>query len=170
MTDGEHDGGGRTGDHADVVLAAWGEHRPGWDLTGMAVLGRVARLERLAQARRADVLRSHDLSEIDVDVLASLWRHEDGLRPRDLRASMMIGSGTLTPRLDRLERRGLLSRRVDPEDKRGRILQLTAEGREQVPTVVEELLAVENALLATVSPSVRRRLADDLRRVLQEAE
>lgn len=157
-------------DHVDDILATWAEHRPDWDLAGMAVFGRVARLQRLAELRRADVLRSHGMSESDVDVLASLWRHADGLRPRDLRASMMIGSGTLTPMLDRLEARALLSRHADPEDQRGRVLKLTPEGRELVPQVVAALLDVENDMLAGLPPTVRRRLASDLRRLLDEAE
>lgn len=157
-------------DHVDDILATWAEHRPEWDLAGMAVFGRVARLQRLAELRRADVLRSHGMSESDVDVLASLWRHADGLRPRDLRASMMIGSGTLTPMLDRLEGRALLSRHADPEDQRGRVLKLTPEGRELVPQVVAALLDVENDMLAGLAPSVRRRLASDLSRLLDEAE
>lgn len=158
------------GDHVDAVLAAWADQRPDWELEGMAVFGRVARLQRLAELRRADVLRPLELSESDVDVMASLWRHPDGLRPRDLRASMMIGSGTLTPILDRLEGRGLLSRHMDPDDQRGRVLKLTRQGRELVPPVVESLLDVENRMLAALSPTARRRLASDLGTLLGDAD
>lgn len=158
------------GDHVDHVLASWAEQRPDWELEGMAVFGRLARLQRLAELRRADVLRPLGLSESDVDVMASLWRHPDGLRPRDLRASMMIGSGTLTPILDRLEARALLSRHVDPEDQRGRVLTLTPEGRALLPQVVGLLLDVENDMLAGLSPTARKRLASDLSRLLSEAE
>lgn len=158
------------GDHVDDALAAWAEQRPDWDLAGMAVFGRLARLQRRAELRRADVLRPHGLSESDVDVLASLWRHPDGLRPRDLRTSMMIGSGTLTPILDRLEARALLSRHADPEDQRGRVLRLTTEGRALLPELVASLLDVENDMLAPLGPAVRKRLASDLRRLLSEAE
>lgn len=158
------------GDHVDNVLATWAEQRPDWELGGMAVFGRLARVQRLVELRRADVLRPLGLSESDVDVMASLWRHPDGLRPRDLRASMMIGSGTLTPILDRLEARALLSRHVDPEDQRGRVLTLTPEGRELLPQVVGSLLEVENDMLAALSPTVRERLASDLSKLLSEAE
>ena len=73
----------------------------------MELLGRVPRIERLLEVRRLDVLRPHGLTTADIDVLASLWRHPDGQRPRDLRRTMMVGSGTLTPRLDRLEAGGM---------------------------------------------------------------
>lgn len=157
-------------DHVDQVLTTWAERRPEWELEGMAVFGRLARLQRVVELQRADVLRPLGLSESDVDVMASLWRHPDGLRPRDLRASMMIGSGTLTPILDRLEARALLSRHDDPDDQRGRLLTLTSAGRDLVPQVVGALLDVENQLLAILSPSARRRLASDLRKLLSGAE
>lgn len=157
-------------DHVDGVLAEWARLQPDWDLAGMAVFGRLARLERVAERRRSAVLDQVGLVGGDIDVLASLFRHPDGLRPKDLRHAMMIGSGTLTARLDRLEGEGLLRRRPDPRDRRGRILQLTARGRRLLPRIVEQLLAVENDLLAALPRRARDRLAGDLRRVLATVE
>lgn len=77
---------------------------------------------------------------------------------------MLIGSGTLTARLDRLEAAGLLERRPDPDDRRGRLLHLTGAGERLVPDVVTDLLAIENELLAGLPPSVRDRLSRDLGR------
>jgi DNA-binding MarR family transcriptional regulator len=144
---------------------------PEWDLSGMALFGRVSRIERLLDARRLDVLRPQGLSATDIDVLASLWRHHPaGQRPRDLRRTMMIGSGTLTPRLDRLEAEGWLRRRPDPDDLRGRVLVLTDAGRRQVPQLVEQLLAVENEALASLPRGSVERLVTDLGRLLTALE
>ena len=79
---------------------------------------------------------------------------------------MMIGSGTLTPRLDRLEANGWLQRRTDPDDLRGRRLVLTSKGRRQVPRLVQRLLAVENEVLASVPRPVVDRLVADLAELL----
>jgi DNA-binding MarR family transcriptional regulator len=100
-------------DHVEAVVQAWRTAQPEWDLTGMALLGRISRVERLLEVRRTEVLRADGLTTADVDVLAGLWRHPGGQRPRDLRKTMMIGSGTLTPRLDRLEADGWLERHPD---------------------------------------------------------
>jgi DNA-binding MarR family transcriptional regulator len=159
-----------TRDHVADVVDRWAELLPDLDLTGMAVLGRVYRLTRLLGLRQAAVYRTHGLHPGDVDVLAPLYRTEEGLRPRELRRAMMIGSGTLTPRVDRLEAAGLLERRSDPTDRRGRVLHLTAEGARLVPTVVAALLDVENDVLAVLPPEDRRRLAADLGAVLATAE
>jgi DNA-binding MarR family transcriptional regulator len=111
------------------------------------------------------------LTTADIDVLASLWRHHPGgQRPRDLRRTMMIGSGTLTPRLDRLEADGWLRRKPDPDDGRGRVLVLTESGRRKVPRLVERLLAVENEALDSLPRPFVDRLAADLTRLVAPLE
>jgi DNA-binding MarR family transcriptional regulator len=157
-------------DHVDGAVTSWREAQPDWDLTGMALLGRVARIERLLEVRRLEALRPYGLTTADVDVLASLWRHPAGQRPRDLRRTMMVGSGTLTPRLDRLEAAGWLRRVPDPDDGRGRLLVLTDPGRRRLPVVVERLLAVENDALAALPRRVADRLTGDLGRLLSSLE
>ena len=157
-------------DHVDGVVATWRTAHPDWDLTGMALLGRVSRIERLLEVRRLDVLRPDGLTTADIDVLASLWRNPAGQRPRDLRRTMMIGSGTLTPRLDRLEAAGWLQRRPDPEDQRGRVLTLTDAGRRRVPQLVERLLAAENQALADLPRTAVDRLIGDLSRLLSSID
>jgi DNA-binding MarR family transcriptional regulator len=157
-------------DHVAGIVEQWQERRPDLDLTGMAVFGRVYRLARVADLRRAAALEPYGLQIGDVDVLAPLWRHGGGLRPLDLRRTMMVGSGTLTARLDRLEASGLLERRPDSDDRRGRLLYLTDEGERLLPEVVSTLLDIENELLEAVPDRTRARLAADLARVLASAE
>ena len=157
-------------DHVDGVVATWRDAHPDWDLTGMALLGRVSRIERLLEVRRLDVLRPDRLTTADVDVLASLWRNPTGQRPRDLRRTMMVGSGTLTPRLDRLEAAGWIQRQPDPDDLRGRVLTLTDVGRRRVPQLVERLLAVENDALAGLPRTAVDRLVGDLSRLLSSLD
>jgi DNA-binding MarR family transcriptional regulator len=157
-------------DHVADIVEQWRERRPDLDLTGMAVFGRVYRLARLADLQRNAALERHGLQVGDVDVLATLWRHGGGLRPLDLRRSMMVGSGTLTARLDRMEAAGLLERRPDPSDRRGRLLYLTEPGERLLPELVTELLDLENRLLEQLPVRTRARLATDLGRLLESAE
>lgn len=157
-------------DHVARVVEQWEVRRPHLDFTGMAVFGRIYRLARLADRLRSAALERHGLQLGDVDVMAALWRHGGGLRPVDLRASMLVGSGTLTARLDRIESAGLLERHPDPDDRRGRLLRLTHAGERLLPEVVEELLQIENDLLAPLPRTVRDRLAGDLGRLLASTE
>jgi DNA-binding MarR family transcriptional regulator len=157
-------------DHVAGIVEEWHGRRPELDLTGMAIFARIARLARLADLRRAGTLADAGLQSGDLDVLGPLYRNPDGLRPLDLRRSMLIGSGTLTARLDRLEAAGLLERSPDPNDRRGRLLHLTAEGEELVPRLVTELLAIENDLMASLPAGVRDRLSRDLERLSANLE
>ena len=63
--------GRRGDDHIDGVVATWRTAHPDWDFTGMALLGRVSRIERLLEVRRLEVER---LLAVENDALAELPR------------------------------------------------------------------------------------------------
>ncbi|WP_374547563.1 MarR family winged helix-turn-helix transcriptional regulator [Rhodoblastus sp.] len=58
-----------------------------------------------------------------------LGRLGDGVRPKDLAEILEIERPSLAQLLDRLEESGLVRRREDPHDRRGKTLHLTPEGR-----------------------------------------
>jgi MarR family transcriptional regulator for hemolysin len=53
----------------------------------------------------------------------------DGVRPKDLAEALEMERPSLTQLLDRLEAAGLVTRREDPEDHRGKTVHLTDAGR-----------------------------------------
>lgn len=157
-------------DQVGRVAAEWKRRQPDWDVTGMLIFGRLARLQRIIDRERTPLLAEANLNAGDVDLLSALWRNEDGVRPKDLRAQMMIGSGTLTARLDRLQQAGLLERRQDPDDRRGRVIQLTTHGLDVLIPLVRNLLAVENGLLRRAEASSVNTLAAGLAAVVKDLE
>jgi DNA-binding MarR family transcriptional regulator len=72
----------------------------------------------------------------------------------------------MTNRIDRLEERGLVRRRPDPNDARSVRVQLTAAGRRRVEAALRELVAREDAILTSLDQSERAELAGLLRRVV----
>lgn len=159
-------------DEVDGLLAAWQRERPELDVAPLAVLSRVSRLARhLDRARRA-AFAQHGLEVFEFDVLAALRRAGSPyeLSPGQLLHQTLVGSGTMTNRLDRLESRGLVGRRPDPEDRRGIRVRLTARGRVLVDAAVTDLLAREKALLAALPDRDREQLARLLRAVLVHFE
>jgi DNA-binding MarR family transcriptional regulator len=76
----------------------------------------------------------------------------------------------MTNRLDRLAARGLIDRRLDPEDGRARRIRLTDQGRDRADTAVADLLDRERQLLAGLSEPDRDRLARLLRTVVVNFE
>jgi DNA-binding MarR family transcriptional regulator len=154
-------------DAVDRILEQWARERPELDASPMGVLGRVMRLAHELDQPVQRVFRRFGLSRGEFDVLASLRRAGDPYRlaPGELGASMMVTSGAVTKRVDRLELAGLVSREPDPEDRRGVLVKLTAEGRRLVDEAVEEHLANEERLLAGLSRGERQELARLLRKL-----
>jgi DNA-binding MarR family transcriptional regulator len=116
----------------------------------------------------AKVFGRHGLTWGEYLVLAALRRTGPPYRmnPTALYGSVILSSGGMTKRLDRLERAGLVERLPDPADRRGRLVALTDRGCELVDAAVVDHLANEEELLGALSASERRVLSDLLRKLL----
>jgi len=85
---------------------------------------------------------------------------------RTLGEVLMRTSGTLSVRLDGLERSGLVVREPDPGDARGTLISLTNEGRAIVERGLTARAAADAQLLMALTPAEQQRLADLLRKLL----
>lgn len=72
--------------------------------------------------------------------------------------------------VERLVKRGLLTRSEDPSDRRQKRVDLSADGRTLVGGIQAEAVASLDGLLAVVPPDLRRRFDQDLRDVLDALE
>ncbi|MEX3598703.1 MarR family winged helix-turn-helix transcriptional regulator [Kocuria carniphila] len=71
----------------------------------------------------------HGLSRREFEVLATLYTADrSGLRLRDLNSHVLLTQSSLSRMLERLESKGLVSRRQDSQDLRGVRVTLTNEG------------------------------------------
>ncbi len=70
-----------------------------------------------------------DLTLKEYDVLYTLRRAGgDGLRLKELNKGVLMHQSSLSRLVERLELRGLVARRTAPDDRRGTLITLTAEG------------------------------------------
>jgi DNA-binding MarR family transcriptional regulator len=134
----------------------------------MQVLSRISRLARHLDRERRAAFAAHGLESWEFDVLAALRRQgvPYELSPGALLRATLVTSGTMTNRIDRLERAGLVRRRPDPQDKRGVLVTLTPAGRSRVDAALSDLLEAEQALLAGLTEGSRDTLAALLRVLL----
>ena len=155
-------------DEVDRIVAAWRRERPDLDVAPLEVLSRVTRLARHLDLARGAAFAAHGLERWEFDVLAALRRAGEPyeLSPGQLTAETLVSSGTMTNRIDRLERRRLVRRRPDPDDGRGVLVGLQAQGRELVDTALADLLDRERTLLAALGPADADMLAAALRRLV----
>ena len=145
-------------DEVDRLAAGWRRALPDVDVSPLEVLSRVARLARHLERQRTVVFARHDLETWTFDVLSALRRSgpPHHLSPGQLLAQTLVTSGTMTNRIDHLERRGLVRRRPDPNDARSVRVHLTAAGRRRVDIALRDLVARENAILATLDTTRAR--------------
>jgi DNA-binding MarR family transcriptional regulator len=159
-------------DHVDHILDQWARQRPELDVSPMGIVGRISRLSRFLERSIATVLHRHGLNEPQFAVLAALRRAgpPHTLSPTDLYNGLLVSSGAMTNRLDRLAAAGLVERVPDPGDGRSLLVALTAKGRQTIDAAVAAHVENERRLLASLSPEERGQLAGVLRRLLLQFE
>lgn len=155
-------------DHVERVVDQWRRERPDLDVSSMAILSRLWRFARRADAEIDRGFADNGLQPGWFDVLATLRRSGEPyeLPPTQLLESAMLSSGGMTKRLDRLVEAGLIERRPDPDDRRGVRVRLTREGLHTVNRAVESHVTREDELLAPLTPREREQLDRLLRKLL----
>jgi len=86
---------------------------------------------RAMEAQAGRSIAGLGLCQSDFGVMEALL-HKGPLPVRTLGEKVLLTSGSMTAAIDRLERRGWVVRRDDPEDRRSRIVRLTPEGRKTI--------------------------------------
>jgi MarR family transcriptional regulator for hemolysin len=131
----------------------------------------VARLaRRLRQAVDAE-LRLLGLTEATWRPLVYMRRLGDGVRQKELATALSIEGPSLVRLLDSLERRGLIERREDENDRRARGIHLTRAGRELAVRAAKVGNAIQARLMSRVPPAdleACERVLETLEREIEE--
>ncbi len=155
-------------DVIDRIVGQWNRELPGLDVSATHVIQRITRLYLLQTASFATLFARYGLTFGEWEVLAILRRsgppHE--LKPTEVYSELVLSSGALTNRLNRLEAAGLIQRRPDPGDRRGTLVGLTREGMRVCDAAHLDHLANEERLLAGLTAAERERLTRLLRKLL----
>ncbi|ABI73470.1 MarR family winged helix-turn-helix transcriptional regulator [Shewanella frigidimarina] len=139
----------------DRVVAQWDEQKPHLDTEPMAILGRFLRLQKHIEAEISACHKQFDLTMGEFDVLATLRRNGKPytLTPSKLLSSMMLTSGAMTNRLDKLESKDLIARVHSTEDRRSVSVALTNKGLAIIDEAIEEHVRIQHKLVASLSDS-----------------
>lgn len=148
-------------DRISQRMDQWAAELPDLDTVGMAILGRARWITLRARQDIEAVFDRYDLDTGEFDVLATLLRSGKPylLRPTELYRSLMISSGGLTGRLDRLEKRGFIERQKSDEDSRSFLVRLSEKGRTVAAQAFREDMATEKQLLDCFSDEEKATLA-----------
>ncbi|UZN02083.1 MarR family winged helix-turn-helix transcriptional regulator [Cellulomonas sp. S1-8] len=159
-------------DRLDLVGDAWRRERPDLDVRPLQVVGRLHRVAHHLTGELVAVYAQHGLTEGEFDVLATLRRAGPPFErsPGDLAAHTIVTSGGMTKRIDRLERAGLVTRRISEADARARVVALTPHGREVIDAAFTDHMANERRLLDALDPADAQLLERVLRTWLAALE
>ncbi|WP_426362176.1 MarR family winged helix-turn-helix transcriptional regulator [Streptomyces sp. E-08] len=150
-----------------AIVDQWKRERPDLDASPMLVIGRLFRLTQALDRRLRPPFAAAGLGSGDFDLLAALRRAGEpyALSAGELSRTVLVTTGAITKRVDRLEARGLVARTVDEADSRGRLISLTPEG----VALTDELIAVhldnQRRLLAGLDVEETAQLAGLLQRL-----
>ena len=154
------------------MLERWRALYPDLELGPYQVTARLSRAAlHIARSQEA-VFARFELNRGEVGVLSALRTAPPGakLTPTKLFRGLMLSSAGMTSRLDRLERRGLLRRVPDPDDRRGVLLELTPVGRRLVDRAVAANTAEEAKLVGVLNPRETDAVAGLLQKLLDRLE
>lgn len=159
-------------DAVDHVLRQWEVERPDLATVAMGLLGRIHRLSERTRAVTGPVFAAHGLTGPDFDVLATLRRTGQPYRltPGALSDTLLLTSGGMTGRLDRLEARGLVLREASTDDRRTRLVTLTEAGTAVVERCLADLVQTQGDVVSVLSDDEQAVLTALLRRTLRHAE
>jgi DNA-binding MarR family transcriptional regulator len=155
-------------DHIDWVISGWKEERPDLDVSPIAIINRLERLHTYLHTETIAVFERFGLTGPSFAVIATLCRTGKPyqLSQRAIMDALQLTGGTISVRIDRLERDGIVERLPDPNDLRGVLVRLTDAGLLLFDQVAPIHLANEDRLLSALNPEQREQLAALLRILL----
>lgn len=142
------------------IVDQWAEQRPDLDPSPLLVAGRIQRVAHLLDAALRPPFEEEGLGNGDFDVLAALRRAGApyALRPVEVSRQLLVTTGAVTKRIDRLVGQGLVERRAVADDGRGKVVSLTGAGLAFVDRMIAVHLDNEDRVLGALDPGEREHL------------
>jgi len=156
-------------DHVDDFLEGISHELPeSIDLTVEGIVDRINGVNWRIRKMLDETLEQQGLTGGDWKVLSALrWRGEPERRSAgELARIAELTSGTMTARLDQLERQGLVRRVRDQNDRRSVLVELTPAGRKKHNEAMGVQAEKEKLLAAALSTREMEQLNALLRRVM----
>lgn len=121
----------------------------------------------------AEIARNPELAALEVSaaqyIIISVLAKRGVDSATELCKDLSYDGGAMTRMVDRLEAKGLISRRRCPEDRRLVKLELTEAGQSALPKLKECSVRVLNRFMKGFSPGEARQLEGFLSRMLENA-
>ena len=122
----------------------------------MAAVTSIMRAQQILIAELDAVLKPHQLTFARYEALVLLSFSRTGALPlRVMGERLMVHPTSVTNIIARLERQGLVARQRNPRDGRGRLAEITAEGRSVVDRATADLTAADFGMTGYAAGQLR---------------
>lgn len=157
-------------DDIDKKIEQWLIQMPQLDTRPMEITSRVLRVSKHMNDELAKSFSEYELTNAGFDVLATLLRSgpPHTLSPNQLLEQMLITSGTMTSRIDLLEKRKLVRRQANKIDKRSVDVSLTPKGLSLIEKVIIEHTESQRKLVSLFSQEEREQFENLLKKYLTQ--
>jgi DNA-binding MarR family transcriptional regulator len=115
--------------------------------SAMAAVTSIMRAQQLLLGELDAILRPYRLTFARYEALVLLTFSREGMLPlRVMGERLMVHPTSVTNTIDRLEAAGMVLRKPNPADGRGRLAEITESGRAAVQAATRDLMAAEFGL------------------------
>jgi DNA-binding MarR family transcriptional regulator len=127
----------------------------------------IRRLHQIAVAIFLQEAGSTGVTPVQYAILQTA-ANQPGIDQRTLARAVGLDTSTVAGVVDRLEARALLRRSHSPDDRRVRLLALTAEGQKVLAAVLPAMRAAQERILAPLPRAERREFMRMLRALVAQ--
>ncbi|KDM93306.1 MarR family transcriptional regulator [Photobacterium galatheae] len=150
-------------DHVEKLLMQWRQQCPDLDCSSMAIIGRLSRVNRLISQKRQTGIEGHGLSEIEFDILVTLRLMAHPVTPTELYQTLMVSSGAVSTRIERMVQQDWVERVASQHDRRSYKVRITPAGRTLIDQIIETNLDLEKSFLEPLTEEEQVKISTLLR-------
>ncbi|MCM6778363.1 MarR family transcriptional regulator [Nocardia sp. CDC159] len=130
----------------DLTCQRWAAHNPTLDTSPMRLVAQIKRISALLDLAVETLYATADLTSAEVGLLVPLRYADEPLTAIRLAEHLNMTRAGVGKTLAKLERRGLISRTPNPDDRRSALLRMTPAGIRLIDDVFPRELQAHGAL------------------------
>ena len=155
-------------DDVENKIKQWAKQMPDLNTTPMAVTARLQQVSKQINDELNTTFDKHKLNDAGFDVLSTLLRAgpPHSLSPKQLLKQMLITSGTMTTRIDKLEKEGFVKRKIKKNDKRSVSVAITKNGLNLIEEVIVEHVKAQEKVVSVLSTKEQKVFVELLHKMM----
>lgn len=129
----------------------------------------IRRLQQIAVSLFMEHTKAHGITPVQYAALEEIFKFP-GLDQRTLATAIRFDTSTIGGVIDRLEKRGLVTRNASTFDRRVRLLALTCDGERVLAAMQPAVQTAQQAIVAPLSATEQKQLIALTKKILHANE